>query len=331
MILRRTILALAFLVSCAGCAPSEEALPLGDPQADTPAATAAAFSFREADGRLTLFDGEQPVFAYNYEMQLPEDVSPEYRRSTYIHPLWDPSGEVLTDDFPEDHYHHRGLSWMWPAVLVGEDAYDLWHIEGIRQVFGEWLAREAGPEGATLGVRNVWRLAEQEVMHEEVWIRAYEAEAAGRALDVQLTFTALEPIELSGQENENKGYGGLVLRYAPREQTTITTAEGRQTEDSDHLHTPWADESGRFGGSEAMSGAAIFQHSENPDYPAAWTLRHYGFVGVAWPGTGSFRLEPGQPVTLRYRVWVHRGDAEAGRVAEAYEAFQQAPTPPLGS
>lgn len=286
------------------------------------------FSFEEKDGRLTLLEGDTPVLAYNFGMQLPEGVPERYRRSSYVHPIWDLSGTIITDDFPEDHYHHRGLSWMWPRVKVGEQTYDLWHIQGVRQIFEEWLAREVGPVCATIGVRNSWQLTNgQKIMEERVWIRAFKATENGRAIDVRLTLEALEqPVQLLGQSNQNKGYGGLSFRFAPREETVIVTSEGLQESDSDHKHVPWADESGKFRGSERFSGVAIFQHEDNPDFPAAWTLRHYGFLGVAWPGNEGVTIRPGEPVTLRYRIWIHRGDAEEGNVSEAYEVFVNPPT-----
>jgi hypothetical protein len=291
------------------------------------AAAQAPFTFEERDGRLVLLEGTQPVFAYNHQPQLPPGVPPAYRRSTYIHPLWDLSGRVITDDFPADHYHHRGVSWMWPRVAVGGTEYDLWHLRGIRQTFDRWLAREVDASGATLGVKNSWTVGDRVVMDEEVWIRAHRANEKGRAIDVRLVLTAREPVQIRGTEEGNKGYGGFVLRLAPREDTRITTADGLQTQDSDHLTPVWADGSGRFAGSDEFSGVAIFQHRDNPGFPAAWTLRHYGFVGNAWPSLGEFRFEPGKPVTLRYRIWVHRGDAQVGGVAEAYRQYDGAALP----
>jgi len=39
------------------------------------------------------------------------------------------------------------------------------------------------------------------------------------------------------------------------------------------------------------------------------------------PGLTGTALAPDSPVMLRYRVYVHRGDALSGRVKEAYEAY----------
>ena len=287
--------------------------------------TPSHFKFEELEGEhLQLSEGDQPVFVYNFGMQLPEGVPEDRRRSTYIHPVYDLNGTVVTDDFPEDHYHHRGLSWMWPKVFIGGERYDLWAIQGIRQHFEEWLAQEVGPICATLGVKNGWRLDDgRKVMDEWVWVRAYRASNLGRVLDVAFTLEALEPIELQGADR--KGYGGFCFRFAPRRDVVITSPEGVEAEDVLHKNFVWADQSARFRDSEKVSGVAVFQHAENPDFPSAWILRHYGFTGVCWPGLEKATLQPGKPITLRYRVWIHKDDAAAGKVADAYEAFAQPP------
>ena len=70
-------------------------------------------------------------------------VPADRARSSYVHPLYGLDGEVITDDFPKDHYHHRGLFWAWPHVRVGTEETDLWMLKGIRQQFERWLGREA--------------------------------------------------------------------------------------------------------------------------------------------------------------------------------------------
>ncbi len=281
------------------------------------------FSFTEADG-LALSERGRPVFVYRHKEQLAPGVPEKYRRATYIHPLFDPRGNVITDDFPKDHVHHRGLSWTWAHVGVAGEVYDLWACEGVRQVFEKWIARETGPVCATLGVKNAWWTAQRKIMDEWVWIRAFGADEYGRAIDVLLTLKALEPIELSGRKE--KGYSGFGLRYGPRRKTIITTPQGVEAADSDLKPFPWADETGDFGGSALLSGAAIFQHASNPRCPAGWCLRHYGFIGVSWPGVEIIHLEPGKALTLRFRVWVHDGDAQEGKVQEAYDLFIQPPS-----
>lgn len=281
------------------------------------------FSITEANDGLFLSERGHPVLVYKHQMMLAEGVPEKYRRSTYVHPLFDLRGNAITDDFPKDHVHHRGLSWTWAHVGVAGEVHDLWACEGIRQIFEKWIAQESGPVCATIGVKNAWWTAQRKVMDEWVWIRAFPANEYGRAIDVLLTLKALEPIQLSGRKE--KGYSGFGLRYGPRQTTIITTPQGKEAADSDLKPLPWADETGNFGSTASLSGAAIFQHASNPRFPAGWCLRHYGFIGVSWPGVEIIHLEPGKALTLRFRVWVHEGGAQAGKVQEAYDLFAQPP------
>jgi len=294
--------------------------------ADAPPASGLRFA-DQPGGRVALLEAGRPVLAYNWADQSKDGVPADRTRSCYVHPLFGLDGEELSDDFPRDHYHHRGLFWTWQRMKADGQAVDLWTIKGIRQHFGRWIERREGETAATLAVENTWIVdGRPPCAKETVRLTVHRAEAAGRAADVELRLEALSgPVELLGAEG--KGYGGLGLRFAPREETVVTSAAGPQAKDSDRVPSPWADLSARFAGRKEPSGAAIFVHPANPGFPNGWTLRHYGFLGPCWPGLEPYVLEPGKPVTLKYRVWVHRGDAAAGKVAEAWEAYRAASAP----
>ncbi len=281
-----------------------------------------AFRFEKVEGKyLRLFEGEKPVLTYNYGMLLKEGVPEDRRRSCYIHPVYGLEGEVLTDDFPADHLHHRGLCWVWPRVIVGEKEYDLWAIQGVEQKFERWLGQDVLPRYAAFAGATGWYAGDEKIVNEKVWVRVFRAGEKGRAIDVELTLEATGgPVTISGCPPV-KGYGGFSFRFAPREETILTSPAGKEAEDSDLKRYPWADLSAKFGGRDDFSGVAIFDHPGNPGFPNGWTLRNYGFLGVAWPGLELYTLKAGEPLTLRYRVWVHRGAAKEGDVALAYAAF----------
>ncbi len=287
------------------------------------------FTFQEQDnGSLLLLENDEPIMAYQYMQQIEKGVPKRYKRSTYVHPLYDLSGRVLTDDFPKDHYHHRGLSWNWPKVWVNEKRYDLWHIYGIRneldgihQIFDKWTIKEKGPVCLLLGAKNHWETDNgQKVMDEEILFRVFRKTTNGRAIDVQLKWTAIESIKISGQDK--KGYGGFNLRFAPRENTQITSQSGTESTDSNLRTYAWVDFSAQFENQDEYSGAAIFQHPWNQDFPAGWVLRYYGYIGVAWPGIEVLELNPGESFTMKFRIWVHDGNVTEGDVEKAYDAYQ---------
>ncbi len=292
----------------------------------------ARFRFTDVnDNSLGLWEGNRPVFVYNHGVMTNANAPADRARSSYVHPLYGLDGEVLTDDFPKDHFHHRGLFWAWPHVRIGDEEFDLWMLKGIRTQFERWLKRDAGKKSAVLGVQNGWFVGDRRVMDEQVWLRVWPATAAGRAADVELTWIPLEkPITLRGAEG--KSYGGLTLRYAPfKGETIITTPAGRTKEDLPIARLPWADLSAQFAGAAAVSGAAIFIAPAHPDYPPEWLTRHYGCLCVGWPGVKEQTFLPGKPIHCRYRVWIHRGAPEATNLAQAYQDYTRASSnaPPI--
>lgn len=272
-------------------------------------------------GRLRILEADQPVVTYNWRDQLKEGVPEDRKRSCYCHPVWAPDGTILTDDFPKDHYHHRGIFWTWPHMKTRGKTVQTWHLQGIHQRFKSWNHKTAGAQRASIDVANDWLLDDGErVGRERLLMVVHRASALGRAIDLTLTFEAVGgPMELLGAKG--KGYGGLCLRFAPRAGTVITTDAGVRKGDSNKETPKWADLSARFAGKTEMAGAAVFLHPGSHWKPTGWTLRHYGFLGPSWPGLKPYTLEPGAPVTLRYRVYVHRGGAAEGKVAEAYAQY----------
>ncbi len=288
-----------------------------------PAQTLFEFDSVSAE-RLVIRENGSPAIGYVYGMHLADGVPEDRRRASYFHPLWTPAEQVISDDFPEDHYHHRGIFWAWPQVFVGADTLSLWDIRGVKQQFERWLVRETGPVFARLGARNGWYTdSGKRIVDERVWVTVYRGSELGRIMDFELSWEATEePVGIQGSANI-KGYGGFSLRFAPFEEPVITTSGGVQSDDSNRVPFAWADLSARFGGSDEYAGAAIFDHKDNIDFPNGWCLRHYGFSGIAWPGIEPYWLEAGKPLRARYRVWVHSGNAEAGEVSAAYRSWSE--------
>ena len=308
-------------------------------------------------GRLHVKEADKKILTYNYGMQLNTGVDEKYERACYIHPLWDVSGwqRTLTEDFPalDEHYHHRGLGWMWPDVRVRDMKVSTWEPSRppLRQHFVKWLKREADHNRATLAVENAWLLDDKEkVLTETVEIvmhplqtvttvtdekqahnnRPFEVNA--RAIDLTLTFEAVGgPLDLRGGY-----YGGLMLRGSSDMQYegVITTDLGVLDGDRSGNYM-WADLTSRTEQAHKHRGVAIFIHPDHPPlvknerrsnqqlYPPRWLARtsFAGLLNPFWPGSTALRLVPGKPVTLQYRLYVHEGDAEIGQVAMAYAEY----------
>jgi len=215
------------------------------------------FRFRPIDDKSTeLLEGDKPVLVYNHGVITSEKV-PKHdarrNRACFVHPIYGLHGEVLTESFPKDHWHHHGLFWAWPHVGIDGKQYDLWVYNNIQQRFVRWLILHSGPVAAVLAVENGWFVGNKKVMIERVWLRAYAADGDERAIDVDLVFIPVDkPITLWGAEG--KSYGGINLRYAPRKNTVITVPSGRSKEDLPDTPLAWADLTAEFSGAPGPSG-----------------------------------------------------------------------------
>jgi hypothetical protein len=275
------------------------------------------------DKSLAMQDAGKPVLVYNFGTVTRDWVPPKDNRRSrgcYVHPLYGLSGEVLTDTAPKDHYHHHGIFWAWPHVTIGGTQYDLWTYKDIQQKFVRWLARDAGPLAATIGVENGWFVGPRQVMTERVWLRAYSIDGDHRALDVDLYFIPTDrPVTLRGAEG--KSYGGINLRFAPRTDTLITVDRGVTKDDLPDTPLAWADLTGKFAKAAGPSGAALFVDPRHPNYPPTWLTRHYGILCVGWPGVKEQTLPAGKAVHLSYRIWIHRAAVSVADLKRAYEVY----------
>jgi hypothetical protein len=297
-----------------------------EPAAETTVPAGGGLSFTDLnDKSLELSDGGRPVWVYNHGVIIGEKVplqDSRRSRACYIHPLWGLNGEVLTDDFPPDHYHHHGVFWAWPHVGIEDKEYTLWEYKGIAPKLVRWIDREGGPLAAVLAVENGWFVGDKKVMIERVWMRTFKASEGQRALDLDFTWIPTDkPITLRGAEG--KSYGGLTVRFAvdKPQDSVITVPGGPAQDDLPETPLPWADLTAKLRGAAAPSGAAIFIAADHPDFPPTWLTRHYGALCVGWPGVTSKTFAPGQPIRLTYRIWIHKSTVDVEQLNQAYQAY----------
>ncbi len=284
------------------------------------------FQFQEiGDKSLKLVEGPSPVLVYNYGEITDEKVPAKDNRRTracYVHPVWGLQGEVLTDDFPKDHYHHHGIFWAWPHVGIGDKQYDLWKYADIKQEFVRWICRQAGPAGAVLAVENGWFVDGKKVMIEHCWLRTFPADETSRSLDFDFVFIPVDsPITLRGAEG--KSYGGLNMRFAVKDEkkSIITTPGGEAKKDLTETPLPWCDLTYPIMSPSTPSGAALFISPDDPDFPQTWMARHYGILSIGWPGINGKTFPPRQPIRLSYRVWIHKSAVTLADLEKAYAAY----------
>jgi hypothetical protein len=283
-----------------------------------------------ASGQIDISEGGSRVLRYNYKTVEPGDVLDKVSsanriyarpRSDYIHPLYGLAGEVLTKDWSPDHPHHRGIYWAWPEVDFGTNRGDL---HALQKVFARptgKLRLQSGSQFAELAAENLWLWEDRTpIVREQAVIRAYHATAQGRVIDLAFRFIALEDaVSLARRGTEH--YGGLNVRMATPAAQKITV----HTDPSNAApRRAWSDLSGVFTGTTTPSGLTVLQCRENPDYPGDWVqYPNLSWCQPAFPAAKThYALRRGQPLVLRYRLWVHTGaKPDEDRAASLWDEF----------
>jgi hypothetical protein len=291
------------------------------------------------EGGYTFSEGSDPIMKYRFGMvPMPANRQPHHfadgreyggPRSDYLHPVYGPNGEILTDDYPGDHPHHRGIWWSWPVTRYGDQVADIWAVSGVRAFPEEITKRQAGPVFAMLSAVHLWKFGEEKIpiVRQEATFQAFRRGPTGRVVDVTLALYALkEGVAIGGRPKG--GYGGFSLRAAPASGQKITTHA--DPPDAASSRAAWMDYTARFDG-ESPSGITMIEGPTNPGWPNAFlTYPNLNCMMPAFPGDREFPLEkaagPDDPpsLVLKHRLWIHAGtptEAMLRTVSEAYRRF----------
>ena len=311
--------------ACVLAAGAFVAAPAGQTAAMRVTKDAQGYWFTEGETRVLYYQGERKA--------LPDGQA---ARSNYFHPLYDLDGTIVTEDFPKDHIHHRGIFWAWHQVRInGKPVQDQWSN---RDSF--WTIRDADArsdaKSATLALRVQWesphftdeRGARRPFVEERSVTRVHRAEGGIRKIDFHQRLTALvDGVEIGGSEDA-KGYGGFSFRVAMPPDIKFTGVQGAVTPIENAVEpSPWMDVSGSYG-SSGRSGLAVLTHPSTTGFPQAWILRARGSMqNAVYPGRHLTAIPRDRPVLLRYRVVLHRGDLAPAQIARLQAEYAEGETP----
>lgn len=253
--------------------------------------------------------------------QLTEDGSPrlfyqsatkskdgKYPRANYIHPLFDLKGDVISEDFPEDHLHHRGIFWTWHQLYVdGKRVADPWISEGI-----SWKVTQVNPtvinkEQAKLEATVQWIVDEKAVVEENVTLHyeRMDPELYKLTIDVQLK-PLVAKVQIGGSEDP-KGYGGFSPRIKLSETVGFFDRNGRVLpQELPVSGGPWMNITQQ--GPEDP-GVVILGEPENLPSYQGWILRNKNSMqNMAFPGKTPIILPEKSPyLSFRNQLLVHQG------------------------
>ncbi len=271
------------------------------------------------DQGILIMEGEDSVLQYQAK---PKSLNGAYTRANYIHPLYSLDGSVLTEDFPPDHPHQRGIFWAWHQLyLSGKRIGDGWETKDINWKVDTLFTFESASQDTPVGIYPTvyWQsdLVKNQageninLIEEQTQILVYPKQDDYRLIQITIQLLALhDDMMLGGAENE-KGYGGFSVRMRLPEGTKFSGSKGTVIPDNLPVHAGnWIDISGQLELENELSGITILQHPDNPGFPGPWILREKKSMQNAvfpYPGKKLIPFPTDSPITLKYRLIIHRG------------------------
>ncbi len=159
-----------------------------------------------------------------------------FERSNYLHPVYNLNGTVITEDFPEDHLHHRGIFWAWHQLYVGDTRIgDGWELKDIKWDVISMEEVKNNNESRTLKTEVLWKSpfwkdtdgTEKPLVLETTNITVLPREEDYRIIDIAISLLALEPEMRLGGSEDQKGYGGFSIRMKLPEDIQFDAKNGQ--------------------------------------------------------------------------------------------------------
>jgi methane monooxygenase PmoA-like len=302
--------------------------------------------FKRGPDHVQILIGGKPFGTYYYGSQSPKP---------YLSPLRSADGVILTRGWPmiknipgesHDHPHHRALYFAHGDIngfdFWGEAAtsrkqqtahgkfYSSEELPKGRTVFVKLLKSEGGPNSGTLSADFNLVGPDGKAIGSETQSYRFSGDISTRVLDCEFTVRADQGVPVKFGDTKEGTFAIRLVKALEEPNGHMLNSEGKSGEKAIWgKRADWVDYSGKVAGKEL--GVAIFDNPSNLRHPTTWHARGYGLFAVNPFGLhdflkdpkqdGSYTVPVGGELTLRYRVFIHKGDAGEAKVAEAYQTY----------
>jgi hypothetical protein len=289
-------------------------------------------------GRLHVSIAGKPVFDYQMDREaLPRaNIKPEFKRAGYIHPVYSPSGKIVTDDYPSNHVHHHGIWSPWTKTKFQGRTPDFWNM-GAKTGAEDFVALDRTWSGPVHGgfesrLRMVDLSAPTPVTAlNETWrVTAYSVPTAAgsipaRVFDLEITQTCAtsDALELPKYHYGGFGFRGADAWNGPGEAALFLTSEGETSRlKGNDTRGRWCYLGGRLDG--AIAGTAILGHPGNFRAPQPMRLHpNMPYMSFVPQQLGDFAIEPGKPYVARFRFVVTDGAPDRAKLDAFWNGYAE--------
>ncbi len=294
----------------------------------------------EDQATIVVLRGEQPILVYNkLSPTVPTGIDAVYARSGFVHPVYTPSGKVVTATFPADHAHQHGVFSAWVKTTYNGREIDFWNLGGrtgrvLHQRVVETFSRA---DSSGFEVDLLHQSADEPVVDilKERWrVVVYPNDGNYHCFDIESQQTALTELPLIVQEYH---YGGFAVRgptawvkeknlkdldgqIVKQEESDFLNDRGSQRIEGNHEHARWVSLHGQIEGQPVC--ITMLSHTDNFRAPQAARLHptkpYFCFAACV---DGEFMIDQQHPLRSRYRYLVTDAQPDAAWIEQQWQAW----------
>ncbi len=275
-------------------------------------------------------EGEQNVLYYR---RVTNSLDGRYPRAHYIHPLYGLDGNMLTEDFPEDHLHHRGIFWAWHQVLIHDvQIGDAWECRDIQWDVVNVSHKDIKNGALQLMMETLWTSPawkdedglEAPFLKESTTVSIYPAQDHYRVLLFESSYLALEAGLSLGGSRDDKGYGGFSVRMKLPDDIQFVS-DGVQVMPAENPVSAgrWMDISGSLAKNKGEAGMVLMSFPGERGDTENWILRSDDSMqNIPFPGREPLVISEKNPLKLRYGLIVYLGVMSKNEIDTIYKRFK---------
>lgn len=273
---------------------------------------------------------DKPVLTYYAQAgKLPRnDIDSVYLRGGYIHPVFTPSGKIVSDDYPPNHVHHHGIWAAWTKTEFMGRKPDFWNVkDGTGKVDPVQLeASWQGPVHAGFQATNAYidlTSSEPVKVLDEIWeVKVYNYPNPQYHifdLTINQNCATSQPLLLPLYH-----YGGIGFRgnrqWDGVENTIFLTSEGKGRKEGHGTKARWCHIGGKVDGS--LAGITIMDHPGNFRSPQPMRIHPTEpFFCYAPSQDGDWQITPGKTYRARYRFVVYDGPPNVEEIEQLWNDY----------
>jgi hypothetical protein len=292
-----------------------------------------AMEVEDTGDALILKNHGLPVLQYNYSyVAPPEGVDSIFGKSGFLHPVWDPAGNMLTSIQPVDHRHHYGIWNPWTRILYDSVRYDLWNL-GDRQGAVRARSIDSVFQGDTAGFvatldHIIFNPDGEKVIMVETWKVCTWDSPDGFIWEFESTLQPSTDLPVVLEKYRYAGFGYRATPQWTRENSSMLTSEGLARQEINATRAKWIYAEGEM--PTGSSGILFMAHPQNHNSPESLRIwdedanngRGDVFINFNPVQTEDWTLEPGHTYTLIYRVLAFNGKMNKNKAEKLWKSFQ---------